>query len=65
MEDEKRLIEELRGHFAKAEETLKLLTIRNVDILIEVGTNIKTVSFPRTEFLDITVKGSIQKTEEL
>lgn len=65
MDDEKQLIEDLRGHLAKAAEVVKLLTIRSVDLTLEVGTNKKTVSFPNTEFLDVTVKASVQRTEEL
>lgn len=65
MGDEKQLIEDLRGHLEKASETIKLLTIRSVDLTLEVGTNKKTVKFPNTEFLDVIVTASRQITENL
>jgi predicted RNase H-related nuclease YkuK (DUF458 family) len=65
MKEDKVLLEELRAHFHMVAETLKLLTIRSIDVTLEIGTDRKTVTFPSVKFIETTVTASRQITEEL
>lgn len=61
MEEEKQLLQELRGYFALVKDRVDLLKEKGVELTIEIGTSSKTVLFEKVTLMETTIKAKIQQ----
>lgn len=61
MEEEKKLIEDIRSSFAMIKDRVEALKDLGVDLTIEVGANSKTVTFEKVTVFEMNVKAKVQQ----